>query len=91
VSTGQRLHAGEVISLSGTTGRSTGPHLHYQLELAHRPLDPLAFRSGKPVEVALPVAPPAPKRPDGKAALNAAFQKVGLAPEASAGGTDVVP
>ena len=46
VKVGQRVKRGELISLSGNTGRSTGPHLHYQLELASQPVDPLRFRSG---------------------------------------------
>lgn len=46
VRVGQRVKRGELISLSGNTGRSTGPHLHYQLELASQPVDPLRFRAG---------------------------------------------
>jgi murein DD-endopeptidase len=38
---GQRVAADEVIGLTGNTGRSTGPHLHYQLERGERILDPL--------------------------------------------------
>jgi murein DD-endopeptidase len=56
VTVGQQLHAGDVISESGTTGRSTGPHLHYQLELGHRPTDPFLFRGSKPL-LELPTAP----------------------------------
>lgn len=41
---GQVVRAGEVIAESGSTGRSTGPHLHYQLELGQKPVDPLLFR-----------------------------------------------
>lgn len=41
---GQRVEGGEVIAASGNTGRSTGPHLHYQLEIARRPVDPLLFQ-----------------------------------------------
>ncbi|MDP2274129.1 MAG: M23 family metallopeptidase [Archangium sp.] len=45
VSEGQRVTAGTFVSLSGNTGRSTGPHLHYQLELSQQPVDPLFFRA----------------------------------------------
>jgi murein DD-endopeptidase len=41
---GQRVKRGELIAHSGNTGRSTGPHLHYQLELSAQPVDPLRFR-----------------------------------------------
>lgn len=44
VSVGQRVHAGDVIALSGTTGRSTGPHVHYQLAFGGKPVDPLSYR-----------------------------------------------
>jgi murein DD-endopeptidase MepM/ murein hydrolase activator NlpD len=46
VRVGQRVAVGELIAHSGNTGRSTGPHLHYQLELASQPVDPLRFRAG---------------------------------------------
>ena len=42
---GAAVVRGAVIALSGNTGRSTGPHLHYQLEVAERPVDPFAFRT----------------------------------------------
>jgi murein DD-endopeptidase MepM/ murein hydrolase activator NlpD len=40
---GRMLEPGEVFALSGNTGRSTGPHLHYQLEdvFSDEVLDPL--------------------------------------------------
>ncbi|MBU8897689.1 M23 family metallopeptidase [Corallococcus sp. M34] len=45
VRVGERIERGQVIAHSGSTGRSTGPHLHYQLELAAQPVDPLCFRT----------------------------------------------
>jgi len=45
VRVGERVKRGQLIARSGNTGRSTGPHLHYQLELASRPMDPLKFRA----------------------------------------------
>ncbi len=48
---GAVVKGGSVIARSGNTGRSTGPHLHYQLEVGGRPVDPLAFRA-----LQLPVA-----------------------------------
>ncbi len=48
VSVGDRVFRGQIISRSGNTGRSTGPHLHYQLELAGQPVDPLRYRVARP-------------------------------------------
>ncbi|WP_224744021.1 M23 family metallopeptidase [Pontibacter aquaedesilientis] len=38
--TGQFVKAGEVIGLGGSTGRSSGPHLHYEVRYQGNPLDP---------------------------------------------------
>jgi murein DD-endopeptidase MepM/ murein hydrolase activator NlpD len=46
VRVGERVERGQAIARSGSTGRSTGPHLHYQLSLAAQPVDPLRFRTG---------------------------------------------
>lgn len=44
VGAGEAVKRGEVVSLTGASGRVTGPHLHYQLEIFGKPVDPLAFR-----------------------------------------------
>lgn len=41
VSPGQTVRRGELLGLVGSTGRSTGPHLHYELRQNGRPVDPL--------------------------------------------------
>ncbi len=51
---GQRVKRGDVVAESGKTGRSTGPHVHYQLELGRVPVDPLRFRVSKPTLVSAP-------------------------------------
>ncbi len=51
VSAGQRVTKGQLIALSGSSGSSTGPHLHYQLMRDGQPIDPQPFLRGVPENV----------------------------------------
>lgn len=41
VDSGQTVPAGSRIALSGNTGKSTAPHLHYEIRINDKPIDPL--------------------------------------------------
>jgi murein DD-endopeptidase MepM/ murein hydrolase activator NlpD len=83
VATGEAVRAGQILSESGSTGRSTGPHLHYQLELGRRPVDPFLFRGRRAVVAELPAAPTLPPAtaPGPSKSLKAAFDQVARPPE----------
>jgi murein DD-endopeptidase MepM/ murein hydrolase activator NlpD len=52
ITAGTRVKQGQVIGYVGTTGRSTGPHLHYEMLRADAQVNPLQVRfpSGKTLE-----------------------------------------
>ncbi len=47
---GRTISQGQVVAFVGTTGASTGPHLHYEVRIAGRPQNPMAIK--------LPGSPP---------------------------------
>ena len=45
VKKGDKVSRGQIIGLLGNTGRSTGPHLHYEIQLHEKTVNPYTFMS----------------------------------------------
>ena len=43
VTAGQSVHRGDVIGYVGESGRSTGPHLHYEVRINDTPVNPYKY------------------------------------------------
>ncbi len=54
IRTGRSVNQGDVIAYVGSTGASTGPHLHYEVRIAGRPQNPMAIKlpGSLPLDVA---------------------------------------
>ena len=63
---GQLVKPGDVIGAIGSTGRSTGPHLHFEVRINDRPVNPRPF-----LESASHVLEETPERASGSVAANA--------------------
>lgn len=45
VQVGQQLKQGDIVGLMGSTGRSTGPHLHFEIMIGTEVIDPMTYLS----------------------------------------------
>jgi murein DD-endopeptidase MepM/ murein hydrolase activator NlpD len=49
---GEYIRRGEIIGYEGHSGRATGTHLHYELRIDNKPVNPLAFLSSSQLTIA---------------------------------------
>ena len=68
VAEGQHVHKGDVIGYVGSTGRSTGPHLHYEVRIAGEAVNPVPYlqvaEAGNAALLASLANAPAPDSPE---------------------------
>ncbi|MFO1254676.1 MAG: M23 family metallopeptidase [Sphingomonadaceae bacterium] len=56
VAAGQQVHKGDLIGYVGSTGRSTGPHLHYEVRIAGVAVNPIPYMQGATPHAEAPAA-----------------------------------
>jgi len=47
VKVGQKVRRGDIISYAGSTGNSTGPHVHYEIWKEGKPVNPIEYTKGR--------------------------------------------
>jgi murein DD-endopeptidase MepM/ murein hydrolase activator NlpD len=47
IKAGERVKRGQIIALLGSTGRSTGPHIHYEVWYKGKPVNPIKYVTKK--------------------------------------------
>jgi len=60
VQEGQTVVVGQIIGVVGSSGHSSGPHLHFEVHLDGEPTDPVAFMAAHCAPLGQPANAPAP-------------------------------
>jgi murein DD-endopeptidase MepM/ murein hydrolase activator NlpD len=58
VTVGQRVTAGTYVGREGSSGNSTGPHLHFEVRIDSVPVDPAPWLMARGIDPTQPLAPP---------------------------------